>query len=350
MAAAKPSGRKPPRRSCTTGRGPARSAAHDHLDAGDVVGGQREQPASGPPSRAAVASAEAAGRRAGARRAAARPVEPEVATSTPHRPRTPDPGRRRVGGRRDVVVPTTAGSGAPAASGSTAGPPSSASASGRGQGVSTAPGEPSSRMIRTPPSCARSPTRAVAPSTAEGVPASARWGRFPLSAAARCAGEAPRVSLALRGCGAARYVARTRHEPTVARVHETPTRQPDARCQPARPATRPRLVGSSLRTGRAARGPQSLPGRLLARRVAASAVLRRRPLGPAASGSAIVDAHPAPPTPPQRPDPTMTPTVTPVATPTAVRPTPTLRRATVVPLPARRVAPRSPRCSRGPLR
>ena len=112
VAAANPSGRNPPRRSCTDGCGAGEQRPHDDLDARDVLGGQREQPASGP------AEARGGGVRAEARSAAAdsatsfgSPVEPEVAMTTA----VP---AERVG--RVCRAPT--------GSGRTGGPPSSAAA------------------------------------------------------------------------------------------------------------------------------------------------------------------------------------------------------------------------------
>ena len=152
VAAANPSGRNPPRRSCTTGAAPASSALTTTWTPATWSAGRASSQRPGPPRRAAVASAEARSAAAGSTTSRGRPVEPEVATSTPSP--GPDSGRSdglpRCG-RRDSRVRGRGGS-----SGSTAGPPSSASATAAAR-MATAAGEPSSRMIRTGPSSVARP-------------------------------------------------------------------------------------------------------------------------------------------------------------------------------------------------
>ncbi len=148
VAAANPSGRNPPRRSCTTGAAPASSALTTTWTPATWSAGRASSQRPGPPRRAAVASAEARSATAGSTTSRGRPVEPEVATSTP----SPGPDIGSVGRAAAVAGGgTRAYGGAAASRGNTAGPPSSASATAAARAV-TASGEPSSRMIRTGPS------------------------------------------------------------------------------------------------------------------------------------------------------------------------------------------------------
>ena len=95
-----------------------------------------------------MASAEARSAAAGSTTSRGRPVEPEVATSTP----SPGSDVRSVGRAAAVTGGgTRAYGGAVASRGTTAGPPSSAWATAAAR-AATASGEPSSRMVRTGPS------------------------------------------------------------------------------------------------------------------------------------------------------------------------------------------------------